>query len=315
MVRLTEQLGLALLLGAMLGIGLWTLASMLPAMTKPRLADRIAPQLVDVSEAARHDVARKRLETLPAIWWLFSPLLRTAKRAIAAITGSDHKLTHRLRRAGGSLSIERYRTEQATAAVVGFALGGLLAAALLQQSSRNLPAAIMLPPLLAAVGAACRDLLLRVRVTRRLRRIADEYPTVVELLSLSLSAGEGIFAAMQRVSRTGRGELAGEISRAVVRVQSGESTASALTTVARELGYRPWERSCDHIVTALERGAPLVEVLRAQAQDAREIAKRDLLEQAGRKEITMMVPLVLLVLPVTVLFAIYPSYFVLTTTF
>lgn len=315
MVRLTEQLGLALLLGAVLGIGLWTLLSMLPAMTRPRLAERIAPQLVDISETARHDQARKRLETLPAIWWLFSPVLRTARRAIGAITGNDHELTQRLRRAGGSLSVERYRTEQAAAAVIGFALGGLLAAMLLQQGARNLPAAIVLPPILAVAGVACRDLLLRISVTRRLRRIADEYPTVLEFLSLSLAAGEGIFAAMQRVSRMGRGELAAEISRVVVRVQSGETTTSALTTVARELGYRPWERSCDHIVTALERGAPLVEVLRAQAQDARELAKRELLEQAGRKEISMMVPLVLLVLPVTVLFAIYPSYFVLTTTF
>jgi tight adherence protein C len=54
-----------------------------------------------------------------------------------------------------------------------------------------------------------------------------------------------------------------------------------------------------------------VEVLRAQAQDSRDDAKRQLLESAGRKEVAMLVPLVFLILPVTVLFAIFPGVMVL----
>lgn len=41
---------------------------------------------------------------------------------------------------------------------------------------------------------------------------------------------------------------------------------------------------------ALERGTPLAQTLQAQALDAREAAKRELLEAAGRKEISMLVP-------------------------
>ena len=41
--------------------------------------------------------------------------------------------------------------------------------------------------------------------------------------------------------------------------------------------------------------------------DVREAGKRRLLEAGGRKEIAMMVPVVFLVLPVTVLFALYPG--------
>jgi tight adherence protein C len=58
-----------------------------------------------------------------------------------------------------------------------------------------------------------------------------------------------------------------------------------------------------------------VEVLRAQATDARESAKRSLLEQAGKKEIGMLVPLVFLILPVTVLFAVFPGIVVLESGF
>ena len=53
--------------------------------------------------------------------------------------------------------------------------------------------------------------------------------------------------------------------------------------------------------------ADLAEVLRAQAADVREAGKRRLLEAGGRKEIAMMVPVVFLVLPVTVLFALFPG--------
>ena len=60
-------------------------------------------------------------------------------------------------------------------------------------------------------------------------------------------------------------------------------------------------------VTHPERGTPLADVVRAQAQDVRELSKRELMEAAGRKEVHMMVPLVFGILPLTVLFAVFPG--------
>jgi tight adherence protein C len=61
------------------------------------------------------------------------------------------------------------------------------------------------------------------------------------------------------------------------------------------------------LVVAIERGTPLADMLRAQAADVREAGKRALLEAGGRKEVSMMVPVVFLILPVTVLFALFPA--------
>ena len=47
--------------------------------------------------------------------------------------------------------------------------------------------------------------------------------------------------------------------------------------------------------------------MRAQAQDARDAAKQELIELGGRRELAMMVPVVFLVLPVTILFAVWPG--------
>ena len=74
-------------------------------------------------------------------------------------------------------------------------------------------------------------------------------------------------------------------------------------------GWPALARFVDGIVVAVERGTPLAEVLRAQAQDVREErASRGHGAGGRRKEIAMMVPVVFLVLPVTVVFAVYPGF-------
>ena len=90
----------------------------------------------------------------------------------------------------------------------------------------------------------------------------------------------------------------------VAESAAGETRVAATpSTVAQlvKLGY----------AVAVERGTPLADVLRAQAQDVREQGRRALMESGGRKEVLMMVPVVFLILPVTVVFAAFPSLAVL----
>ena len=84
-----------------------------------------------------------------------------------------------------------------------------------------------------------------------------------------------------------------------------------MTSLSDDLQLPAFSRCVEQIIGALERGTPLAEVLRAQAQDVRDDSKRVLLEVAGKKEVAMMVPLVFLILPTTIAFAIFPGIFVL----
>ena len=61
------------------------------------------------------------------------------------------------------------------------------------------------------------------------------------------------------------------------------------------------------MLIALDRGTPIVEVLRAQAADARAVHRRRLMEAAGRKDVAMLVPIVFLILPVVVAIALFPG--------
>jgi tight adherence protein C len=92
-----------------------------------------------------------------------------------------------------------------------------------------------------------------------------------------------------------------------VIVASGLPLAAALRELSRDVAVPALSRAVDQLTSALDRGTPLAGVLEAQAGDAREDAKRSLLEAAGRKEIAMLLPLVFVILPLSVLFAIFPG--------
>ena len=81
----------------------------------------------------------------------------------------------------------------------------------------------------------------------------------------------------------------------------------SLKAMGRRIQLAPVERFIAGVLIALDRGTPLADVLRAQAQDVREMGRRELMEAAGRKEIQMMVPLVFGILPLTVVFAVFPG--------
>lgn len=81
----------------------------------------------------------------------------------------------------------------------------------------------------------------------------------------------------------------------------------ALQSCSERLRLNSVERFITGFTVAHERGTPLATVLHAQANDVRELTKRELLEVAGKKEIGMLVPLIFGVLPLTVVFAVFPG--------
>ena len=134
-----------------------------------------------------------------------------------------------------------------------------------------------------------------------------EFPSLAELMALAVSAGESASGALERVCRTGQGELAQEFDRVLAETRAGTPLVTALQQLSNRTRLTPLVRFVDGITVAVQRGTPLADVLRAQAQDVRDVAKRELMESAGKKEIGMMIPLVFGVLPLTVLFAVYPG--------
>ena len=312
---MTGTLAWAALCGLALGLGLWLLVSLAPRLSRPSLAVRIAPHVLDVSPFARELLDRRTVDPLPVFGLLLEPVTRRLRRAIDVVVGGSETTVRRLRQAGLRISVDAFRSRQLVWATTAAILAVVVAVVGAQFTPVNPGTAAAFVVVTAVLGFLGRDYVLQRQAARRTARIADELPTVLEFLTLSLSAGEGILDGLRRVSRVSSGELAGELGGVTTAVASGLPLSTTLTTLARELQLPAFTRAVEQITGALERGTPLADVLRAQAQDSRDDSKRALLELSGKKEVAMLVPVVFLILPTTVLFAIFPGIFVLQVGF
>jgi len=137
--------------------------------------------------------------------------------------------------------------------------------------------------------------------------IEAEFPAVIELLTLALSSGETPLVAMNRIATKADGALAREFSRVVSEVHSGKPFHIALDRMGRSVNSNLIRRFVDALITAMLRGAPVIEVLQRHALEARENQRNRILGAASKAEISMMIPVVFLILPISILFALWPS--------
>jgi tight adherence protein C len=277
-------------------------------MRRPTLDDRLAPYLRDTARPSRLLRTERALTPFPTLERLVGPLLSDAIKLLERLVGGTVSARRRLDRAGRGRTLEEFRAEQLLWGGLGLLAGVGLSLFLTANGSFRPVPLLALCLVCTATGVLARDRWLSHEVARREQRMLAEFPTIAELLALAVTAGAGAVGALERVARIGRGELAGELRRALADAHAGATLTVALQGIADRTGLPPLARFVDGMSVAVERGTPLADVLRAQAVDVREAGKRALLEAGGRKEIAMMVPVVFLVLPVTVLFALFPGF-------
>lgn len=298
--------------GAACGVGSLAGAALvlagLPVRRRPSLDDRLEPYLRDTPRPStlltRPEAPRGPL----GFGALLAPYAARAGHLVDNLAGGGDSVARRQLRAGRAADVERFRAEQ----VLWGTFGGLLGIGLtgvIAVVQRGFPVPVLAGMAMCGIlaGVTCRDVLLSREAARREARMLTEFPTVAELLALAVSAGEGAVGALERVVRLSQGELSEELRRCLADARAGANLPTALHGLADRTGLMSLTRFVDGIIVAVERGTPLAEVLRAQAQDVREDGRRTLMAQGGRKEILMMIPIVFLTLPVTVLFAIYPG--------
>ena len=295
------------LLGLSLGLGLLLVWAGLPRHRRATLDERLLPYLRDAPQPSRLLALRGGVgaSALPV---LLGPVVTDLARRIESLLGGSSSVARRLLRAGKAPDVDRFRAEQvvwgAAGMGVGIAVGSLVW--LGQGGSVVRPLLIVLCGV--GAGVVARDQWLSHEATVREQRMLSEFPTIAELLALAVGAGEGAAGALERVCRLSHGELSAELRRCLADARAGAPLPTALQGLGDRTGLVSLSRFVDGLVIAVERGTPLAEVLRAQAQDVRENGRRAVMEAGGKKEIAMMVPVVFLVLPITVLFAVFPGF-------
>ena len=297
-------------LGLLAATGLCLAVAAAPPMRRPKLDDRLAPYLRDAPRPSRLLTESRALTPFPTAERLLGPVLRDLASLVDRTIGGSASVRRRLDQAGRGMTLEHFRMEQVLWGAAGLLVGLVLAVFSAFRGATTSPLAfLVLSGALALAGVLGRDRALTSEVSRREERMLAEFPTVAELLALSVTAGEGAVGALERVTKMSSGELSKELGRALADARAGASLVVALEGMAARTSLPALARFVDGMAIAVERGTPLADVLRAQAVDVREHGRRALLEAGGRKEIAMLVPVVFLVLPVTVVFALFPGFY------
>ncbi len=306
-------IGAGLGLVAAIGVGIAVRAA--PPLRPIRLVDRMAPYVGESAQPSRL-LERPAANSAPftVARRLFGPVLGEAGSYLERVVGGAASVRRRLAGLGSTTTVEEFRVEQLLCGACGMVLAALFALGAGTARGGADPVLVVLIGVGGLVGGVLgRDWWLGRQLERREQAMLSEFPVVADLLALSVTAGESPVEALERVCRLTGGELARDLGRALDRARAGMPVTKALSELGEQTTLDIFTRFLHGLAVAVERGTPLADVLRAQAVDVREVGKRALLEAGGRKEISMMVPVVFLVLPVTVLFALFPGLVTLTS--
>lgn len=142
---------------------------------------------------------------------------------------------------------------------------------------------------------------------RRFEETDHELPQIVQSLCLLVSSGVAPLKSLDLISRRSDSILGRELRVCVNEIFEGRSISESLDRLTTRLATPGIRRFVTTLLVATERGAPLVPALVALVRDTQVEQRTRMLRQAGRTEIGLMIPVVFLLLPISVLFALFPS--------
>jgi tight adherence protein C len=275
-------------IGLALGLGLVLVWGGLPRNRRATLDDRLLPYLRDAPRPSRL-LATRQVGGARAFRVLAGPVVADLGGRIESVLGGSASVKRRLQRAGKAPDVDRFRAEQVLWGALGLLVGLVIGSLVWLGQGGSVVRPVLIVICGVGAGVVARDQWLSREANIREQRMLSEFPTIAELLALAVGAGEGAVGALERVCRLSNGELSAELGRCLADAHAGANLPTALQGLADRTGLISLSRFVDGMVIAVERGTPLAEVLRAQAQDVRETGRRVVMEAGGKKEIAMMV--------------------------
>jgi tight adherence protein C len=129
-----------------------------------------------------------------------------------------------------------------------------------------------------------------------------------EFLALAVSAGCGLEQALAEAASAGSGPFFSQLSHrlALARLH-GQQGVDAISRMAADLDLPELAALAGALQAGTRQGTPVLQTLRAQAAAARERRRLVLLEAGERAQVTMIVPVAVLILPAFFLVILWPA--------
>ncbi|TVR30274.1 MAG: hypothetical protein EA388_14630 [Nitriliruptor sp.] len=267
--------------GLLLWAGLTLLLSELRWFSRRPLSERLGPYV----PGGMGTRGRVGLLSVDSFREAVGPLARGLGSQFSRLFGVSEDLDRRLTRIHSDLDVTEFRVRQIGWSLAGLGAGGLLAVA-------------VRPPVALAMvftlgGMLLAFLLLEQQVTaasdRWKRTIHLELPVTAEQIAMLLGSGYSLLAALDRVSRRGKGSISRDLRRVIGRVRQGVAEERALQEWAELADVDSVERFVS--VLALNREASdLGRLIANEARSSRRDVQRELVEVIERRGQQVWIP-------------------------
>ena len=164
--------------------------------------------------------------------------------------------------------------------------------------------------LTAAAGYYVPELLLSFITKKRVERMRNSLPDMIDLMVICTESGMGIDAAIARISREmarNNPDLAQEFYLAVLEMRAGASRIDALRNLALRSRLEDLEDLVSMLVQAAKFGTSLAESLRVHSDMMRSRRTQRAEELAAKVPVKMTVPLALFIFPTLLIVMLGPA--------
>ncbi len=265
----------------LLGLSLWLFFQTL-----------LAGEDVRLQRASEYLEVQKRVETPSFRQRVLSPLGKALVNVLSRLypPRTLERLDEYCDRAGRPLGLTG-KSLAVSKVVSAFLLW--VTATLVFRGKLVLPAAI----LSACFGYVLPGLWLTSRIRKRVELARAQLADAMDLLVVSVEAGLGLDAAIQRVANRFRHPLGELFSKAMAEISLGSPREAAFRGIAEALPFDEIKSFTASIIQAERLGTSIAAVLRSQAAGLRKRRRLRAEEHARKAPVKILFPLVLFIFP------------------
>lgn len=161
--------------------------------------------------------------------------------------------------------------------------------------------------LLLVLSLLLPDMFLKSNEKKRKEAMLKSMPDILDLINVSVEAGLGFDAALQKVVDKTEGPLTQEFEHTLNEINIGKPRREALRDMADRIQVDDISTFLGSIIQADQLGVSITNVLRIQSQQVRENRRMRAEEAAQKAPIKILIPLVVFIFPTILVVLLGPA--------
>ncbi|OIJ15656.1 hypothetical protein BKP35_01280 [Anaerobacillus arseniciselenatis] len=208
---------------------------------------------------------------------------------------NEAMITKRLKDAGSPFRLQAvdFRLVQIGLSIVFF----LLFVFMFLPSAESVGSVLIFGIIASLFGLFYPEYYLKLKKQQRVDAIQKEMPDFFDMVGVTIEAGMGLDAALNKVSKQMKSPLSDEFLRTLDDMKLGMSKRDAFSELRDRVPSEQFQSVINSLIQADQLGIAMSKVLRAQTKRIREQRRQQAKEKAMKAPIKMMIPMVLFIFP------------------